>query len=73
MVKSWACLSAEKGAQRRGKRHVETQQRYRVLYLPVKKAAACEALHYNGSQSFSDGRVNMGADVAAHNNIPLTR
>jgi hypothetical protein len=71
-VKCCALCSAAKYALRRGKRHVETQQRYRVLYLRVKKAAACEPLHHNDSQGFSDGRVNMGADVAAHNNIPLT-
>ncbi|MGM3276507.1 hypothetical protein [Ralstonia sp. 24A2] len=73
IVESCKFRSAEKCALRRGKRHVETQQRYRVLYLAVKKAAACEPLHHNGSQGFSDGRVNMGADVAAHNNNPLTR
>lgn len=70
---NWCALcSAAKCVLRRGKRHVETQQRYRVLYLRVKKAAACEPLHHNDSHGFSDGRVNMGADVAAHNNIPLT-
>jgi len=73
IVKGCGFRSAEKCVLRRGKRHVETQQRYRVLYLAVKKAAACEPLHHNGSQGFSDGRVNMGADVAAHNNNPLTR
>ncbi|WP_324826378.1 hypothetical protein, partial [Ralstonia pickettii] len=72
ILKSCALCNAAKCALRRGKRHVETQQRYRVLYLRVKKAAACEPLHHNDSQDFSDGRVNMGADVAAHNNIPLT-
>jgi len=63
IVNSCEFRSAEKCALCRGKRHVETQQRYRVLYLAVKKAAACEPLHHNGSQGFLDGRVNMGAAI----------